>query len=94
MVTYYRYEVVRQGEEYQSFSLLGYETPLSDAVTLWVGRTSTALFGWIGTKGICLKSGGIPAFNIEDLSVTNIIVDGVVSTEPSETIGNLYSFLT
>ena len=94
MVTYYRYEVVRQGEEFEAFSLLGYETPLSDAVTLLVARTSNTLFGWIGTKGICLKSGGIPAYNINDLSVTNIVVDGLVSTEPSEAIGNLYAFLT
>jgi hypothetical protein len=94
MVTYYRYEVVRQQDEVEAFSLLGYETPLSDAVTLLVARTSNTLFGWIGTKGLCIKSGGIPAYNINDLSVTNIVVDGLVSTEPSQTMINLYSYLT
>jgi hypothetical protein len=94
MVTYYRYEVIKQQDEFEAFSLLGYETPLSDAVTLLVARTSNTLFGWIGTKGLCIKSGGIPAYNINDLSVTNIVVDGLVSTEPSQTMINLYSYLT
>jgi hypothetical protein len=92
MTTYYRYEV--KVEELDSFRLLGYETPSSDAETLFVAGTSNTLFGWIGTKGICIKSGGIPAFNIEDLSVTNIVVNGVISTEPSDTLGYLYSSFT
>jgi hypothetical protein len=94
MVTYYRYEVIKQQDEFQAFSLLGYETPLSDAVTLLVARTSNTLFGWIGTKGLCIKSGGIPAYNINDLSVTNIVVDAPAVSTPSEAIGLLYAFLT
>jgi hypothetical protein len=94
MVTYYRYEVVRQQDELEAFSLLGYETPLSDAVTLLVARTSNTLFGWIGTKGLCIKSGGIPAYNINDLSITNIVVNAPAVSTPSEAIGLLYSYLT
>jgi hypothetical protein len=94
MVTYYKYEVIKQQDEFQAFSLLGYETPLSDAVTLLVARTSNTLFGWIGTKGICIKSGGIPAYNINDLSVTNIVVDAPAVSTPSEAIGLLYAYLT
>jgi hypothetical protein len=91
MATYLSYTI---GKGVQSCALYGYENLIADPIILWNGGIAGLRFGFYGTKGLAVYSGGTMVFFIEDLSVTNIVVDEDTFTEPSGAIAEIYSLLT
>jgi hypothetical protein len=92
MATYLRYQFA---ENTQSCAMYGYDAfPYEDTITLWTGGVAGLRFGFYGTKGLAVYSGGTMVFFIEDLTVTNIVVDGATYTTPSPAIAAIYSVIT
>jgi len=91
MVTYDRYQLVAGS---QACALRGEKPIGSDPITLWTGGIASLRIGFYGTKGLAFYSGGTMVYYIEDLSVTNIVVDGNACVTPSEAIGFIYSIFT
>jgi hypothetical protein len=91
METYDRYELVAGT---QACALRGEKPIGSDPITLWTGGIASIRVGWYGTKGLAFYSGGTMAYYIEDLSVTNIVVDGNPYTEPSVALDYIYPLFT
>lgn len=75
-------------------ALRGFETPQSDPLTLLTGGTAGYCFTFWGAKGLQISSGASTVFYIEDLSVTNIVVDGNTCASPSEALAFIYNYLS
>ena len=91
METYDQYQLVAGT---QACALMGVKPIGSDPITLWTGGIAGLRFGWYGTKGLAIYSGGTMVYYIEDLSITNIVVDGNACANPSDALGFIYSILT
>jgi hypothetical protein len=91
MATYLSYTIGKGG---QSCTLYGYENFIDDPIILWTGGIAGLRFGFYGTKGLAIYSGGTMVYYIEDLSITNIVVDGNACANPSDALGFIYSILT
>ena len=91
METYDRYQLVAGT---QACALRGEKPIGSDYVTLWTGGIAGLRFGWYGTKGLAIYSGGTMVYYIEDLSITDIVVDGNPCVTPSEAIAFIYNLFS
>jgi glutamate synthase domain-containing protein 3 len=91
METYDQYQLVAGT---QACALRGEKPIGSDSITLWTGGVAGLRFGFYGTKGLAFYSGGTMVYYIEDLSITNIVVDGNPCVTPSEAIVLIYFLIS
>jgi len=91
METYDRYQLIAGT---QACALRGEKPIGSDPVTLWTGGIAGLRIGFYGTKGLAIYSGGTMVYYIEDLSITNIVVDGDPFYDPSDVIVKIYFIFT
>ena len=91
METYDQYQLV---EGTQACALRGEKAIVGDLIILWTGGIASLRVGWYGTKGLAVYSGGTMVYYIEDLSITNIVVDGLPCIDPYEALGLIYAVLT
>ena len=91
METYDRYQLIAGT---QACALRGEKLIGSDPITLWTGGIASLRIGFYGTKGLAIYSGGTMVYYIEDLSISDIVVDGDPFDNPSDAIVKIYSIFT